>query len=123
MLGYATIGTTDYERAKTFYCELLADLGAKILFDTGRLSFIGSSMAESMIAICIPFNENDPQPGNGNMLAFPAGSRENVDKLYNKAIELGAADEGAPGQRLPIFYGAYFRDFDGNKCCFYHMGE
>jgi hypothetical protein len=42
MLGYATIGTTDYERAKTFYCELLADLGENIFFDTVRLTFIGS---------------------------------------------------------------------------------
>jgi len=123
MLGYVTIGTTDYERAKTFYLELLSDLDAKLLGDMGRISFIGPSWDTSFIGICIPFDENDPQPGNGNMLAFAAGSRENVDKLYAKAIELGATDEGAPGQRIPIFYGGYFRDFDGNKCCFYYMGE
>ncbi len=35
-----------------------------------------------------------------------------------KALELGAADEGEPGWRAPdVFYGAYFRDLDGNKLC------
>lgn len=27
-----------------------------------------------------------------------------------------------PGQRLPTFYGAYFRDPDGNKICVFKMG-
>ena len=30
-------------------------------------------------------------------------------------------DEGEPGERLPVFYGAYIRDPDGNKICFYEM--
>jgi predicted lactoylglutathione lyase len=45
--------------------------------------------------------------------------REQVDAVYAKAIELGGSDEGAPGERFPGFYAAYFRDLDGNKlnCC------
>ena len=39
-----------------------------------------------------------------------------------KALEHGASDEGAPGQRMDGFYGAYFRDNDGNKICFCHFG-
>ena len=36
---------------------------------------------------------------------------------YNKAIELGAKDEGKAGPRaeMPGFYAGYFRDLDGNK--------
>ena len=34
-------------------------------------------------------------------------------------LQDGATDEGAPGQRLPFFYGAYVRDADGNKLCFF----
>jgi predicted lactoylglutathione lyase len=45
-----------------------------------------------------------------------------VDTLYAKAIELGASCEGEPGERIPGFYGAYFRDLDGNKLVFFHMG-
>ena len=73
-----------------------------------------------MVAVCIPYDEQAPQHGNGNMLALPV-NRDDVDRVYDKAIELGASDEGEPGQRLPIFYGAYVRDPDGNKICFYEM--
>ena len=74
-----------------------------------------------MLAVCIPYDEQAPHQGNGNMIAIPGGDRAGVDKLYVKAIELGATDEGEPGERLPVFYGAYVRDPDGNKLCFYEM--
>jgi predicted lactoylglutathione lyase len=38
-----------------------------------------------------------------------------VREFYDKAIALGATDEGAPGQRISNFYAGYFRDLDGNK--------
>ena len=47
---------------------------------------------------------------------------EDVDALYKKAIELGAKDEGEPGQRVPTFYGCYVRDPDGNKLTFCKFG-
>ncbi len=123
MIGYITLGTNDMEKAKTFYSSLLADLGAKVLFDGGRIAFIGKSMAEPCIAVCTPYDEaNPPSAGNGNMVAIDAGSRETVDALYNKALELGATDDGPAGERMPTFYGAYVRDADGNKVCFYKMG-
>ena len=37
--------------------------------------------------------------------------------VHAKALELGGTCEGAPGERMPTFYGAYFRDLDGNKFC------
>ncbi len=74
-----------------------------------------------MLAVCIPYDEKEPDHGNGNMVAIPGGSREGVDKLYAKARELGASDEGEPGERMPTFYGAYVRDLDGNKLCFFEM--
>ena len=43
--------------------------------------------------------------------------------MHAKALALGATDEGPYGQRLPVFYGGYFRDPDGNKACFYHMSN
>jgi predicted lactoylglutathione lyase len=57
------------------------------------------------------------------MFAIPAPDKPTVDKLYKKAIELGATCEGEPGQRMPdVFYGAYFRDPDGNKGAFFVFG-
>jgi uncharacterized glyoxalase superfamily protein PhnB len=111
------------DKAKAFYSELLADLGAKVLMDMGRIAFLGSSMDAPMLSICVPYDKNDPSPGNGNMVAINPGSKEKVDELYRKAIALGASSEGEPGQRVPdVFYGAYIRDADGNKIAFFQFG-
>jgi predicted lactoylglutathione lyase len=122
MIGYVTIGTSDMERAKAFYSELLAPLGAQVLMDMGRIALLGSAPDQPMLAVCTPFNEEATNPGNGNMVAIPGKDREQVDALWNKAIELGAVSDGEPGQRMEGFYGAYFRDADGNKVAFFYMG-
>ena len=123
MIGYVTIGVKDMEKAKDFYTDLLAPLGASVLMDIGRIAFIGSGMDAPMLAVCDPYDENAPAPGNGNMVAFNPGSKEQVDVFYHKAIELGATCDGEPGQRIAdMFYGAYVRDPDGNKLCFFQFG-
>ena len=123
MLSYTTIGVTDLEKSEAFYNELLAPIGAKTLIKMERIIFIGKSMKEPMLAICIPYNEEPQNCGNGNMLAIAPGSKEQCDEMYNKAIALGATCDGKPGQRIPdVFYGAYFRDFDGNKIVFNQFG-
>ena len=121
MLGYVTVGVSDMEGACDFYGALLEEVGGKQLFGQDRIKFYGTGPGSPMLAVCIPYDQNDPAPGNGNMIAIPGGSREGVDKLYQKAIQLGASDEGEPGERLPVFYGAYVRDLDGNKLCFFEM--
>ena len=121
MIGYTTIGVNDMERAVAFYDALLAEVGGKQLFGMDRIKFYGTGSDAGMLAICVPFDEQVQNCGNGNMVAIPGGSRAGVDKLYAKAIELGATDEGEPGERMPVFYGAYVRDLDGNKMCFYEM--
>ncbi len=122
MIAYVTIGVSDIEKAKAFWTELLEPLGAKVLMDMGRIALIGTAADQPMLAVCTPYNEEDAQPGNGNMISIAAGSRENVDKMYAKAIELGGTDEGPAGERMPTFYGGYFRDPDGNKAVFCHFG-
>ena len=123
MIGYVTIGTTDMEKCKGFWLELLEPLGAKLLMDIGRIAFIGEAMDKPILAPCIPYNEEDPQPGNGNMLAFGCQTTEQVNELHAKALSLGASDEGAPAERMPGFYGGYFRDLDGNKLNAFYFGE
>ena len=121
MLGYTTIGTRDLERSLAFYDGLLALVGGKQLMGMERIKFYGTDAGGAMLAICLPADGGEQSCGNGQMIAIPGGSPEGADALYHKAIELGATDEGAPGQRFPFFYGAYVRDLDGNKIAFYHM--
>jgi catechol 2,3-dioxygenase-like lactoylglutathione lyase family enzyme len=122
MIGYVTIGTKDMAKATAFYDALLAELGAKQLFGMDRIKFYGKGPGEPMLAVCIPYDEQAQSPGNGVMVAIPAGEPEDIQRVYRKAIELGATDEGEPGERIPgMFYGAYVRDLDGNKLCFFKM--
>lgn len=121
MIGYTTIGTRDMAKAKEFYGELLGLLGAKLVLDMGRLALFGTGRGQPMFGICLPYDGQVAEQGNGNMVALTAESEEQVDQLYAKALELGASDEGAPGSRMPTFYGAYVRDPDGNKLAFFKM--
>ena len=119
MIGYVTLGTNDLERARAFYDALLAEVGVKRLMEFGeRGSGWAASMDQPMLCVFKPYDRQPATVGNGVMVGISAGSRENVDRMYNKALELGGTDEGAPGMRDvggDGFYAAYFRDLDGNK--------
>lgn len=123
MIGYATIGTNDLEKATKFYDAVLAPLGGKRTFANGdRMQFYGSSATPGMIAVSKPYDEKPATVGNGSMFGLPAASKEQVDEAYAAAMAAGGVCDGPPGQRLPTFYGAYVRDPDGNKVCVFKMG-
>ena len=121
MIGYVTVGTNDLERSKQFYDNLFEELGARSFFANERIVFWTVKDGASSFAIAKPYDEKEASVGNGNMVAIHVNSREQVDAIYAKAMELGATDEGPPGERIPTFYGAYIRDLDGNKLVFYKM--
>jgi predicted lactoylglutathione lyase len=75
-----------------------------------------------MIAVCKPYDEQPASAGNGSMFGLAAASREQVDAIHAAAIAAGGVCEGEPGMRTDTFYGAYFRDPDGNKICAFKMG-
>ena len=55
----------------------------------------------------------------GGMVMIKADSNKSVKGLYDMAIELGASDEGPPGDRLGgDVYAAYIGDLDGNNVGF-----
>lgn len=125
MIGYATVGSNRLEDAVAFYDALFAELGVGKIMDHpsgGRI--YGNSMETPMFGVLAPYNGEPATIGNGTMIALKASSHEQVRRVYARALELGGQDEGAPGWRGEpgSFYGAYFRDLDGNKLCIYRMG-
>lgn len=122
MLAYVTLGSNNVEKALEFYDALMPTIGAKRFFDNGRLYFYGVEMGQPMFAIGGTYDENEATCGNGVMPAIACPDREAVDNAYAKAMELGAVSEGEPGERMPTFYGAYFRDPDGHKICVCKLG-
>ena len=128
MIGYVTLGTNDLDKARAFYDALLGELGAtrKMEFPETGFTLYGTGDRRPGIAVTRPYDGKAASAGNGNMAAIAADSRATVNRLHAKALELGGSDEGAPGLRTPegpgAFYGAYFRDLDGNKLCVFRMG-
>jgi catechol 2,3-dioxygenase-like lactoylglutathione lyase family enzyme len=128
MIGYVTLGTNDLDKARAFYDALLGEIGAsrKMEFAETGFTLYGTGERRPGIAVTRPYDGGSATPGNGNMTAIAADSRATVDRLHARALELGGSDEGAPGLRTPegpgAFYGAYFRDLDGNKLCIFRMG-
>jgi catechol 2,3-dioxygenase-like lactoylglutathione lyase family enzyme len=122
MIGYVTLGTNDLPRAAAFYDALLAEVGAKRLMDFGRGYAWGVAMDKPALGIMKPFDGQPATVGNGVMAAIVVDSRDKVDRVYAKAIALGAQDEGPAGPRGEGFYAGYFRDPDGNKLNVFCVG-
>lgn len=123
MIGYVMFGTNKFDEAAGFYDALLGTLGATRMMEADSFIAWSTGMGTPAISICHPADGNPATVGNGVMVAINVDSREKVDALYAKAIELGGTDEGPPGQRSETFYAGYFRDLDGNKLNAFYYGE
>jgi catechol 2,3-dioxygenase-like lactoylglutathione lyase family enzyme len=123
MLSVARYGTRDLERAKTFYDAIAELLGAQRVIE--RPDAVGYKNAEGgAFLIGTPF-QGEQSVGNGSQMGFMAPSRAAVDAVHAKALEMGGTCEGPPGIRGDDpngFYGAYFRDLDGNKLLAFRFG-
>lgn len=123
MIGYVTLGTNDIGRASAYFDALLGEFGAGRAMEMDRFIAWATPTGGPMLAIAIPFDEKTATVGNGVMVALAADSRDQVDAVYAKALQLGGTDEGEPGPRGEGgFYAAYFRDLDGNKFAVFNMG-
>ena len=99
MIGYITLGTNDLERAGNFYDALLAVIGAKRVMTDERMLGWGTSPQDTMFSVISPYDGEPATSGNGVMIALNVETAENVEKLYRKALDLGAEDEGHPHDR------------------------
>ena len=119
MIGYVTLGTNDLKRAAAFYDALLGEIGATRFMEDERFIAWAVSPNTPSLGVTRPYDGQPATVGNGVMVALVMDSREKVDRIYHKAIALGARDEGPAGLRGGNFYAGYFRDPDGNKLnCF-----
>ena len=119
MNGYVTLGTNDLDSAALFYEQLLESIGVKRQRETPRSVYFGSKSGTQLVVIT-PADEKSATAGNGTMVALKIDNQEKIRELHALAIELGGTDEGAPGPRgTGTFWGAYFRDLDGNKLVFF----
>ena len=90
MIGYVTFGTNDIKRAAAFYDQLLAEIGAKRIMEEETFIVWGNSPTQAALSVTKPFDGKAATVGNGVMVALVVKEPAQVDKLYKKALELGA---------------------------------
>lgn len=122
MFSHIHLGVGDFEGAFAFYDGLMKVLGNALRFCEPAQPWAGWQSADGrpLFLIGPPFDGEAHRPGNGQMIAFTAASPEIVREAYEYALAHECSDEGAPGLRPHYhanYYGAYFRDADGNKIC------
>lgn len=123
MFSHIFVSVTDFDRALRFYRPLMLALGLEQRWCEADQPWAGWHSAggtRPYFAICTPFNGLPHATGNGQMVAFSAQDREMVRLAHTTALAHGGTDERAPGLRPQYhthYFGAYFRDPDGNKFC------
>lgn len=123
MFSHIFVGVSDFDRALAFYRAVLPVLGIKERFCDRDRPWAGWQTdpgPRPLFLIGRPYDRQPHAAGNGQMVAFLAPSRADVDRAYAVALAHGGISEGAPGLRPEYhanYYGAYFRDTEGNKLC------
>jgi catechol 2,3-dioxygenase-like lactoylglutathione lyase family enzyme len=123
MFSHVCVGTNEFERAEAFYGALCDALGLKLRFSDQKAAAAAwqpEDCDRPLLFLTRPFDGQGATPGNGHMVAFLAESRATVDRCHAIALARGGRCEGQPGLRPHYhanYYGAYFRDPDGNNIC------
>lgn len=123
MLSHVYVGINDFEPAFAFYSAVMADLGVRLRFSDAAKPWAAWQPAEGgrpLFIIGKPYDGEAASCGNGQMMALMAPTREAVDRAHASAMARGGRCEGPPALRPHYhanYYGAYFRDPEGNKLC------
>ncbi|WP_011580307.1 MULTISPECIES: VOC family protein [Chelativorans] len=118
MIDHIGIKVANFDRAKAFYDQALAPLGASLMMMvpteyTGGVKVGGYGRDRPVYWL-----HETGSSGEAKHVAFTARTRDEVDAFHQAAIAAGGKDNGAPGLRPhyhPNYYGAFVLDPDGNN--------
>ena len=80
MIGYAMLGTNQYDKALAFYDTVLAPVGGKRMMDFGVSTVFGTEKGGAMLGVGNPYNKEPATWGNGTMIGAQRPSREKVNE-------------------------------------------
>jgi len=115
-MAHVSIGTNDFDKAVSFYDQVLSVFGAKRIVDFPTAVAWGRQYPEFWVHP--PFDGGQAENANGTHFAFLASSIEEVDSFHAAGLAAGATDDGLPGPRVEYseaYYGAFLRDLEGHK--------
>ena len=92
MFSHIMVGVSDFKRAMAFYQPVLDALGVQFRFleeDRPWAGWQTSPEARPLFLIGRPHNLAPHNPGNGQMVAFLAASRQQVQDVHALALAHG----------------------------------
>lgn len=122
MLDHLSISVNNYQESRDFYDETLKILGVECLMSfespESQVAGYGENDKPSFwigvdSSVCM---DEEVGKARGFHVAFSAPSVAAVQDWHKKCLDLGGADNGAPGPRPeyhPGYYGAYIIDPNG----------
>ncbi|MEZ6031314.1 MAG: VOC family protein [Hyphomonadaceae bacterium] len=125
MFDHLGIVVRDLQRSTVLYRRILEPLGYTAIEDRSQLNGEGWVVISSgapqapffVVAAGRPsfWTETSEPSRSPAHLCFRAPSKDAVDRFHAIGLQLGAADNGAPGVRRPPFHCAFLIDYDGNN--------
>ena len=120
MIDHISFSVKDYQKSREFYDQTLEILGYARLFTfdlpTGSYAAYGRDPKPSLWIGSAGKKDEEVGQAQGLHIAFLAPSLQAVHDWYDKCLELGGEDNGAPGPRPeyhPGYYGAFIVDPNG----------
>lgn len=123
MISHFFLGVNYFDRAFKFYSAIMSELELQLKFcepEKPWAAWVAANASRPLFLIGRPLDGKIATFGNGQMIALLAPARDAVDRAHAQALVRGGRCEGPPGLRPEYhanYYGAYFRDPDGNKLC------
>jgi catechol 2,3-dioxygenase-like lactoylglutathione lyase family enzyme len=118
VIDHVSLAVSDLRRSIAFYDAVFGALGIMRLWTAVDAAGYGYEGSDE------PFAIKEVEPGHvvarnpRAHVAFRAPSREAATLFHRRALELGGADEGAPGLHSedgPGYFAAFVSDPDGNR--------
>lgn len=116
MLHHVSLGTSDLDRARTFYDPVMNELGLRRTLDVEEA--VGYGAGITVFSLNMPADGEQATVGNGTHIAFEVEKRAAVDAFFQAALANGGTSNGPPDLRPEYdahYYAAFVRDPDGNK--------
>jgi len=114
MIDHVSIAVRDLSRSKDFYEQLLETIGYAKLDEQPATVGFGKKYPD----LWLNLRPDVAATSDGFHVCLRARSPELVRRFHERALELGATDDGAPGVRpeyADVYYASFIRDFDGNR--------
>ncbi len=112
-LDHMNLYVSDVERSREFYSKLLPPFGLPVNRDFGEVAVGFGNRNYAAFALV-----RQTDPIQKTHIAFRVDTRQEVQDLYQAAIDAGGSDNGLPGLREHYhehYYAAFIRDPDGHN--------